>query len=321
MKLNIGILGVGYLGKLHIENLQKIKEVNIIGFYDPNDINATIIENSHQIKRFNDVESLIDKCDALDIVAPTSEHYQLCLKCLEKDKHVFIEKPVTATVQQAKEIEKILDQKKLIVQVGHIERFNPTYTAVSPLLNKPTLIESHRIAQFKPRALDVNVILDLMIHDIDLVCSIVKSDIQNISVISEKVYTDQVDIVSAQLVFKSGCKAILTASRIANCPSRIMKILDSNNYFELDFMNRKAVVKERLPFGTKSVQEILMLDKASDIEVNLEVNPLFEELKCFVSSINNNIPPLVTFKDGLLALEIACSITEFTSTNSVFDKI
>jgi predicted dehydrogenase len=213
--LKIGVLGVGHLGKFHLNNWKEIKDVELVGFYDPNDVTAQEVSEKYQLPRFLNAETLIDACDAVDIVAPTNYHYDLCKLAILKGRHVFVEKPLANTMDEAKELVKLVKESNIKMQVGHVERFNPAYLSVKNLQLNPMFIEVHRLAQFNPRGTEVSVILDLMIHDIDIILSLVKSEVKYIAASGVAVMTDTPDIASIRIEFNNGCVANLTSSRIS----------------------------------------------------------------------------------------------------------
>jgi len=213
--LKIAIFGAGHLGKFHINNWKEIDGVEIVGFLDPNDQNAQEVEEKYQIKRYTNQDLLIDDCDAVDIVAPTSFHYSLCESALRKGKHVFVEKPLTNTMEEARDLVKLAKESNLKFQVGHVERFNPAFLALQDQALQPMFIEVHRLAEFNPRGTDVSVILDLMIHDIDIILHLVKSNVSYISANGVAVMSDTPDIANVRIEFDNGCVANLTSSRIS----------------------------------------------------------------------------------------------------------
>jgi predicted dehydrogenase len=197
--LKIGIFGVGHLGKFHLNNWKEIKNAEVVGFYDPDDNNAKEVEEKYQVKRFTDINALLDKCDAADIVAPTNLHFELCQAAIKNGRHVFVEKPMADTLDQGKQIVQMVKEAGVKLQVGHVERFNPAFLAINNMTLNPMFIEVHRLAQFNPRGTEVSVILDLMIHDIDIILKIVKSDVKHISASGVAVMTDTPDIANVRI--------------------------------------------------------------------------------------------------------------------------
>jgi predicted dehydrogenase len=240
--LKVGIFGVGHLGKFHLNNWKEISNVEIVGFFDPNDAAAVEVIEKYQLARFDDAGSLIDKCDAVDIVAPTNFHYQLCAAAIRKGKHVFVEKPLAATMEEARQLVQLAREMNIKFQVGHVERFNPAYLATKDLQMKPMFIEVHRLAQFNPRGTEVSVILDLMIHDIDIILSLVKSEVKSISASGVAVMTDSPDIANVRIEFNNGCVANLTSSRISMKRMRKIRVFQKDAYIGIDFLNKKTEV-------------------------------------------------------------------------------
>jgi predicted dehydrogenase len=233
--LKIGILGVGHLGKFHLNNWQEISNVSVVGFYDPNDNAAQEVAEKYKIPRFTDPELLMDACDAVDIVAPTNFHFDLCKKAIRKGKHVFVEKPLANTMQEAVELVKLVKESNIKLQVGHVERFNPAFLAMAELDLNPMFIEVHRLAQFNPRGTEVSVILDLMIHDLDIILKIVKSEVKHISASGVAVMTDTPDIANVRIEFNNGCVANLTSSRISMKRMRKMRLFQKDAYIGISF--------------------------------------------------------------------------------------
>jgi len=213
--LKVGVFGVGHLGKFHLNNWQEIDNVKLIGFYDPSDENAAAVKQQYGLKRFKNAADLIDASDVVDIVAPTTMHHELCKMAILKSRHVFVEKPLANTMSEAKEIVKLTKEANIKLQVGHVERFNPAFLALKEYELNPMFIEVHRLSQFNPRGTDVSVILDLMIHDIDIILSLVKSNVKNIYANGVNVLSDTPDIANVRIEFDNGCVANLTSSRIS----------------------------------------------------------------------------------------------------------
>lgn len=314
--LRIGVFGVGHLGKFHLNNWQEIENVVIAGFYDPDDKNAIPVTEKYQIKRFSSPEELMDVCDAVDIVAPTPFHFNLCEMALKKGKHVFVEKPLTNTMDEARTLVKLAKESNLKFQIGHVERFNPAFLSLDKSILKPMFIEVHRLSQFNPRGTDVSVILDLMIHDIDIILSVVKSNVSYISANGVAVMSDTPDIANVRIEFDNGCVANLTSSRISLKKMRKMRIFQKDAYIGIDFLEKKTeVIKIDAP-GESSVFTF-------DIDTNhgkktiaianppiQEVNAIKMELECFRNAIVNNTETPVTVIDGFRAMEVAHQILE-----------
>src|SRR5919202_3035577 len=246
--LKVGVFGTGHLGKFHLNNWKEITDVELVGFYEPNDATAEAVSQQYNIQRYLNEEGLIEACDAIDVVAPTNFHFAICEKAIKKGKHVFVEKPLANTMQEAKQLVKLVQESNIKLQVGHVERFNPAFLAIKDLELRPMFIEVHRLAQFNPRGTEVSVILDLMIHDIDIILSIVKSDVKHISASGVHVLTDTPDIANVRIEFNNGCVANLTSSRISMKKMRKMRLFQKDAYIGVDFLEKKTeVIKLQQP--------------------------------------------------------------------------
>ena len=321
--LKVGVFGAGHLGKFHLNNWKEIKEVELVGFYDPNDETAEAIKNQYNIKRFDTPEALLDEIEAADIVAPTTYHFELCEMAIRRGKHVFVEKPLVNTIAEGKEIVKMAREANVKVQVGHVERFNPAFTAVKDLRLKPMFIEVHRLAQFDARGTEVSVILDLMIHDIDIILNIVQSDVRHISASGVAVLTDTPDIANVRIEFYNGCVANLTSSRISMKKMRKMRLFQKDAYIGIDFLDKKAEIirlKEeddtasfsfdiQTPHGTKTI--------AVASPAIVPTNAIMDELLSFVDSVVNNKPVVVSEIDGYAAMEVAHQILDKISQTKI----
>ena len=314
--LRIGVLGVGHLGKFHLNNWKEITGVELVGFYDPDDKNALQVQEKYQLKRFEDAAELMDNCDAVDIVAPTPFHYALCEMALKKGRHVFVEKPLANTMDEARELVKLAKESNLKFQVGHVERFNPAFLALQNYSLNPMFIEVHRLAQFNPRGTDVSVILDLMIHDIDIILHIVKSNVSYISANGVAVMSDTPDIANVRIEFDNGCVANLTSSRISLKKMRKVRLFQKDAYIGIDFLEKKAEIIQINSPGDKNVFTF-------DIETNngtktiAIANPVIEdgnailmELQAFKNAIINNTDTAVTVIDGFRAMDVAHQILD-----------
>jgi predicted dehydrogenase len=312
--LKIGVFGVGHLGKFHLNNWKEIKDVELVGFYDPNDSMAQEVQDKYQLARFLDPEKLVDACDAVDIVAPTTFHFDLCEKAIRKGKHVFVEKPLANTIEEAKTLVNLARESNIKMQVGHVERFNPAFLATQGLELNPMFIEVHRLAQFNPRGTEVSVVLDLMIHDIDIILTLVKSEVKSISASGVAVMSDTPDIANVRIEFNNGCVANLTSSRISMKRMRKMRLFQKDAYIGMDFLNKKTEVIKLKTEEDANVFEF-------DIETNHgkktiavanplvpEVNAIKMELEKFRDAIVNNTQPIVSAVDGYRAMEIAHQI-------------
>lgn len=320
--LKIGVLGAGHLGKIHIRLLKEIENYELVGFYDPNVEVASQLATEYGLKHFSNIQELIDEVDVVDIVTPTLSHYDCAVAALNSGKHIFIEKPVTNTLDEARNLMALAQKTGLQVQVGHVERFNPAYLAVKDLCNNPMFIETHRLAQFNPRGTDVSVILDLMIHDIDIILSLVKSPVKNISASGVAVASKNPDITNARIEFENGCVANLTASRISMKNMRKTRLFQKDAYISIDFFEKEAEIVRMKdvegdvdPFAmlidvdTEGNQKQIYFEKPK----TEEVNAIKEELRTFALAIENNTQPIVTLEDGYKALEVATQIFEKVS--------
>ena len=314
--LKVGVFGTGHLGKFHLNNWKEIEGASVVGFFDPNDAIAADIIAKYQLKRFDTVDELLDACDAVDIIAPTSYHYELCKAAITKGRHVFVEKPLANTMDEARELVKLSKEANIKFQVGHVERFNPAFLALKESKLEPMFIEVHRLAQFNPRGTDVSVILDLMIHDIDIILSIVKSNVKSISANGVAVMSDTPDIANVRIEFDNSCVANLTSSRISMKKMRKMRLFQKDAYIGIDFLEKKTeVIKLNAP-GDKNVFTF-------DIETNngkktiAISNPAVEdgnaikmELQAFYDAIINNTNTPVSVIDGFRAMDVAHQILE-----------
>jgi predicted dehydrogenase len=316
--LNIGILGVGHLGKIHVKLLLEIPEFNVVGFYDVDDKNAQSTEEQYGIKRFTDLEALIDACDALDIVAATSAHFELAKLAIKNTKHIFIEKPMTSSLEEAIELVELVKEADIIAQIGHVERFNPAFLAVQDKITNPMFIETHRLAQFNPRGTDVSVIHDLMIHDIDIILKLVSGNVKNIYASGVPIISDSPDIANARIEFDNGCIANVTASRISIKNMRKTRVFQKDAYVSIDFLEKKAEIFKlyNAPQGDINTLELdLGADKAKkyihfDTPKIEPVNSIKLELQHFHSSITHKTTPPVSALDGLKAMEVAYGILD-----------
>jgi predicted dehydrogenase len=319
--LRIGVFGTGHLGKFHLNNWKEIAGVEVVGFFDPSNDTAEEVSQQYGIKRFLNEDDLIDACDAIDVVAPTNVHFNICKKAIRKTKHVFVEKPLANTMQEAAELLKLVQESNIKLQVGHVERFNPAFLAVKDFELNPMFIEVHRLAQFNPRGTEVSVILDLMIHDIDIILSIVTSDVRSVSSSGVAVLTDTPDIANVRIEFHNGCVANLTSSRISMKKMRKMRLFQKDAYIGIDFLNKSAeIIKLKkdedintfnfeleTPRGTRTIA-------IANPQVP-EVNAIKKELEEFVNAIQNNTQPIVSIMDGYRAMEVAHQILQKISNN------
>ncbi len=320
-KIKIGLLGVGHLGKIHLNCLRQLPEhFEIIGFYDPNKAQSEQVSTESGIPGFDSISTLLDHCDAVDIVTPTVNHLDCALQAIEKGRHVFIEKPLVATPQEADALKAALKTSDIKVQVGHVERFNPAFLAVKDKINSPMFIETHRLAQFNPRGTDVPVVLDLMIHDLDIVLHTVASPVAKISASGVSIVSDTPDIANARIEFENGCVANLTASRISLKNMRKTRFFQPEAYISVDFLEKKSElvsitdVKEGeddpfamiMELGNGKPDKKILFDKP---EV-LPNNAIMEELRSFAMAIQNDTDTIVNVEDGYKALYVAHQIVE-----------
>lgn len=321
--LKIGIVGVGHLGKFHLNNWKEIAEVEVVGFVDPDDATANDVIEKYNIKRFYNEEEFLNNCDAIDIVAPTTFHYQWCEKAIRLGKHVFVEKPFAHTMEEARELVKLAKESNIKLQVGHVERFNPAFLALKNIALNPMFIEVHRLAQFNPRGTEVSVILDLMIHDIDIILSIVKSDVKRISASGVAVMTDTPDIANVRMEFDNGCVANLTSSRISMKKMRKMRLFQKDAYIGIDFLDKKTeIIKLKEPADTNVFAfDIATPSGNKTIAVASpkvpEVNAIKQELEEFKDAILNNTQTIVSEIDGLKAMDVAHQILAKIGSNSI----
>lgn len=316
--LNIGVLGVGHLGKIHVKLLLEIAEFNVVGFYDTDDENAQTTIEQFGIKRFTDLEELIQACDALDIVAATSAHFELAKLAIKNTKHIFIEKPMTSNLEEAIQLVELVKEADIIAQIGHVERFNPAFLAVQDSITDPMFIETHRLAQFNPRGTDVSVIHDLMIHDIDIILKLVNGNVKNIYASGVPIISDSPDIANARIEFDNGCVANVTASRISIKNMRKTRVFQKDAYVSIDFLEKKAEIFKlyNAPQGNINTLELdLGADKAKkyihfDTPKIEPINSIKLELQHFHASITNQTTPPVSALDGLKAMEVAYGILD-----------
>ena len=314
--IKIGVFGAGHLGKIHLKLLNESKMFNLIGFYDVNTEYSKKIEKEFGYKYFNNSNLLIDSSDAISIITPTKFHYEIAMKCIEKNKHIFIEKPIAHTVTEAEELVKFSKEKKIIGQVGHVERFNPAYNSVKKMIGNPMFIESHRLSEFNPRGTDVSVVLDLMIHDIDIILSLISSEVKNISSSGVSVISDSPDIANARIEFHNGAVANLTASRISLKNMRKLRFFQKETYISVDLYNKKVEVVKMIDPPNKLDEFALTIENAEGKKKQIlfetpkivNYNAIQVELESFANSINNGEKAIVSLEDATKALKVAYSI-------------
>jgi predicted dehydrogenase len=311
--LKVGVLGAGHLGKIHLRLLQQSKKYELVGFYDPSTENTKKVEAEFGYKSFNSVDELIDAVEVVDIVTPTLSHFDCAKNAIEKGRHIFIEKPIAKTVIEAEAIKTLASQYHVLGQVGHVERFNPAFLAVKDMINNPMFIETHRLAEFNPRGTDVPVVLDLMIHDIDIILSVVKSKVKDIHASGISVISETPDIANARIEFENGCVANLTSSRISMKNMRKTRFFQKDTYISVDFLEKKTEVvrMKDAPENPDDYAMILQNDEGVQKQIyfeNPEIvqnNAILDELETFADAINNNTSPVVTLSNGTEALRIA----------------
>ena len=314
--IKIGVLGAGHLGKIHLKCIQASEYLELIGFHDPDFENAQKIAESFGTQAFESAEALIDAVDAVDIVTPTVFHFDLAQQAARKGKHIFIEKPLTHTVAEAEELIKITLENNVKVQVGHVERFNPAFLSLGDLRISPMFVEAHRLATFNPRGTDVSVVLDLMIHDIDLILHLVDSEVKNIHASGVAVVSQSPDIANARIEFENGCVANLTASRMSLKQMRKIRFFQRDAYISLDFLEKKAQIIRMLDENTEggNLMELETVRGTKFIDIKMpepmNVNAIQMELETFAKSIRDNKTPRVTIQDGYKALKVAHRIIE-----------
>lgn len=320
--LKVGVFGVGHLGKFHLNNWKQLPTVELVGFFDPNNEQAAEVEKTYGIKRFMDEAELIAAVDAIDVVTPTHLHFAVCEMAIKMGKHVFVEKPMANTIEEGKAIMHMVKEANVKLQVGHVERFNPAFTALKNETLKPLFIEVHRLAQFNPRGTEVSVILDLMIHDIDIILSIVKSDVKNISASGVAVLTDTPDIANVRIEFNNGCVANLTSSRISMKKMRKIRLFQKDAYIGIDFLEKNTeIIKLKQPEESDAFSfDIETHQGTKTITISNPVveegNAILSELSSFVESIEKDEPTVVNEIDGFLAMEVAHQILEKISKST-----
>jgi predicted dehydrogenase len=314
--LKAGVLGAGHLGKIHLRLLNQSKKYDLVGFYDADETNAKKVVEEFGYTYFNTIDALIDAVDMVDIVTPTLSHYDCAKKAIAKGKHIFIEKPITNTVEEAEHIRELLAEHDIRGQVGHVERFNPAFIAVREQINHPMFIETHRLAEFNPRGTDVPVVLDLMIHDIDIILSVVQSKVKQVSASGVSVISDTPDIANARIEFENGCVANLTASRISLKNMRKTRFFQKDAYISVDFLEKKCEVVKMKDAPEQPGDFDMILQNAEGIKKQIYFdnpdvannNAILDELETFADAINNNTTPVVTLHDGTEALRVATMI-------------
>jgi predicted dehydrogenase len=316
--LKVGVLGAGHLGKIHLRLLKQSEKYELVGFFDPSEENATKVSAEFGYKKFDSIAALIQEVDIIDIVTPTLSHYDCALEVIKAGKHVFIEKPIANTVAEADEIIKLAKKYNVKGQVGHVERFNPAFIAVKDKINKPMFIETHRLAEFNPRGTDVPVVLDLMIHDIDAILSVVQSKVKAVYASGVSVLSQSPDIANARIEFENGCVANITSSRISMKNMRKSRFFQKDAYISVDYLEKICeVVKMKdapeIPGDFDMILQNAEGEKKQIYFDNPNVtanNAILDELNAFADAINNNTTPIVTLEDGTEALRVAYMIID-----------
>ncbi|MBM1107483.1 Gfo/Idh/MocA family oxidoreductase [Aurantibacter crassamenti] len=316
--LKVGVLGAGHLGKIHLRLLNESDKYELVGFFDADAINGKKVSDEFGYTYFDNINNLIDAVDVVDIVTPTLSHFDCAQKSIKKGKHIFIEKPITNTYEEASELLELEKEYNIKGQVGHVERFNPAFSAVKDNIKNPMFIESHRLAEFNPRGTDVPVVLDLMIHDIDAILSVVDSEVTQINASGVSVISNSPDIANARIEFENGCVANLTASRISLKNMRKSRFFQKDAYIAVDFLEKKVEVVKMKDAPDEVGDFDMVLQNAEgqkkqiyfenpEIESN---NAIKDELEAFADAIVNNTTPVVSLKQGAKALEVALRIID-----------
>ncbi|MBE0424892.1 MAG: Gfo/Idh/MocA family oxidoreductase [Lutibacter sp.] len=311
--LKAGVLGAGHLGKIHLKLINQSDKYELVGFFDPFKENAEKVEKEFGYKSFGSIQELIDAVDVVDIVTPTLSHFDCAKEAIEKGKHVFIEKPITKTVEEAEILIELLKKHNVKGQVGHVERFNPAFTAVKDAIHNPMFIETHRLAEFNPRGTDVPVVLDLMIHDIDIILSVVKSKVKSVNASGVSILSDTPDIANARIEFENGCVANLTASRISLKNMRKSRFFQRDAYIAVDFFEKATEVVRMKDAPENPGDFDMILQNAEGLKKQIYFenpkiaanNAILDELETFADAINNNTTPVVTLEQGTEALRVA----------------
>ncbi|MCG2461115.1 Gfo/Idh/MocA family oxidoreductase [Flavobacteriaceae bacterium F89] len=316
--LKVGVLGAGHLGKIHLRLLNQSDKYELIGFYDPDAMNGKRVAEEFGYTYFDNLGKLMDLVDVVDIVTPTLSHFECAKKAMEKGKHIFIEKPITHTLEEADELLALEKEYKVKGQVGHVERFNPAFMSVKDKICNPMFIEAHRLAEFNPRGTDVPVVLDLMIHDIDAILSVVASEVKEIHASGVAVISNSPDIANARIEFENGCVANLTASRISLKNMRKSRFFQRDAYISVDFLEKKVEVVKMKDAPEQPGEFDMILQNAEGIKKQIYFenpdiatnNAILDELETFADAIVNDSVPVVSLKQGTNALRVALKVIE-----------
>lgn len=300
-KINTAIIGIGHLGSRHLKVYceQLMDKVNLVGICDHHGERTAKFAEHYQVDQFKDYKNLAGLVEAVNICVPTSSHFEIGKFFLEKGIHTFIEKPITLNLKEADILIKLAKKNKLKLQVGHVERFNSAFETIKPIAQNPLFIECHRLNQFPNRSLDIGVVMDLMIHDIDIVLGLVNSPLKTTHAIGVKVLTDREDIANARLIFKNGCVCNLTASRVSEEVMRKIRIFHNDTYISLDYVKQEAFLYKKS--GTSITKTNIPIEKEE---------PLKKELESFIDCVRDNKRPVVSGEDGKEALRIALEISQ-----------
>ncbi|WP_027714480.1 Gfo/Idh/MocA family protein [Desulfuromonas sp. TF] len=304
-KLRAAVIGVGYLGRFHAQKYASLEDVDLVGVVDASRERAEEVAAEVGTAAFTDYRQLLDSVDVVSIVVPTQYHYPVAKECLEAGCHILLEKPITQSVEEADHLIRLAEDRGLVFQVGHLERFNPAVLALEGVLKNPLFIESHRLAPFKTRGTDVTVVLDLMIHDIDIILSMVPSAIKLVNSMGVPVLSEEVDIANARLQFENGCVANVTASRVSRDAVRKIRIFQSDAYISIDYQARKISIFRKDDGGVPvpGLPNVSMEEKSFE-----QSDALLAEIRAFVDAVRDGTAPVVTGEDGKRALELALQI-------------
>ena len=316
--LKVGVLGAGHLGKIHLRLLNQSEKYQLVGFYDPFEENANKVAAEFGYTKFDSISELIAAVDVVDIVTPTLSHHDCAVEAIKAGKHIFLEKPISNTVAEAEEIIALAKEYNVKGQVGHVERFNPAFTAVKNQIQNPMFIETHRLAEFNPRGTDVPVVLDLMIHDIDAILSVVQSKVKSVNASGVAVISDSPDIANARIEFENGCVANVTSSRISMKNMRKSRFFQKDAYISVDYLDKVCEVVKMKDAPEVPGDFDMILQNAEGVKKQIYFenpdvhanNAILDELNAFADAINNNTTPIVTLEDGTEALRVAYQIID-----------
>ena len=316
-KLKLGLFGVGHLGKIHLKCIEETGLFELVGFYDPDNEISEQVSVQHKIKRFHDMDALISAVELVDIVTPTLSHYEIAKRCIAQNKHFFVEKPLTNSLAEAKELLALIKGKNIKAQVGHVERFNPAYLSIENKELQPLFIEAHRLSSFNSRGIDVSVVLDLMIHDLDIILKLVNSPVRNISAVGVSVLTQSDDISNARIEFENGCIANITASRMSLKQMRKLRLFQNDAYISMDFLNKKSEFIKITESNTGGQANFMEIETPAGLKYmsieeaeTVPVNAIKMELESLYYSIKEDKAVKVSLEEGYNALKLAHDILE-----------